>query len=149
MVNALTTSEKDLNYLIKYTPGWIFISGIILYMGIAEIIAKDLRDLDNDREGGRNTFVNFAGVETSSRVMIFFSWIGFILWMEALYLSGSFNGSAFPILCFATGLFWCCRITFIAMKLTTEFNQPLAASLHQNWTYSYAAMQMLTFLSFT
>jgi 4-hydroxybenzoate polyprenyltransferase len=87
MLNALSTSEKTISFYFDYTPGWIFIGGIILYMGIAEIIAKDLRDMVNDKEGGRNTFVNFVGAETSSRAMIFFAWLGFILWIEALYLA--------------------------------------------------------------
>lgn len=148
MLNALTMPNKDLNFYFHYSAGWVFIAGIILFMGIAEIIAKDLRDLINDREGGRNTFVNFVGVETSCRVMLFFSWFGFILWTEALYLSGTFPTTFAGLLCFVIGFYWCIRTILIALKLSTEFNQPLAATLHQHWTYTYATMQLLTFLSF-
>lgn len=148
MLNVLSSQENNFNELLKYAPGWLFISGIILFMGIAEIIAKDMRDFDNDREGGRNTYVNFAGIEISSRIMIFFSWFGFILWIQALYMSDRFPDSIFAILCFLTGLTWCIQITIAGLNFIKGYNQRLAATLHQNWTYYYAAMQILTFLSF-
>jgi 4-hydroxybenzoate polyprenyltransferase len=148
MLNALTISGKTIFSYLNYTAGWVFISGIILFMGIAEIMAKDLRDLINDKEGGRNTFVNYAGVSLSSRIMLLFSWFGFILWMESLYLTGRFSGSIFGILCFILGFFWCIRITVVSLKLSKQFNQQIVAKLHQQWTYIYATMQVLTFLSF-
>ena len=148
MLNVLSSTDNSFRSLLQYTPGWLFISGIILFMGIAEIIAKDLRDFENDKAGGRNTYVNFVGVEISSRLMIFFAWFGFVLWIEALYLSGRFPNSYFAVLCFIIGLVWCVQITFIGLKLSRNFNQKSATGLHQNWTYYYAAMQILTFLSF-
>jgi len=148
MLNVLTSGNNTFNKLFYYSPGWLFISGIIFFMGIAEIIAKDLRDFENDREGGRNTYVNFVGIEMSSRIMIFFSWFGFILWMQALYMSNRLPASIFGILCFLIGFAWCIQITIAGLNFIKGYNQPSAARLHQNWTYYYAAMQILTFLSF-
>ncbi|MBZ0098350.1 MAG: UbiA family prenyltransferase, partial [Taibaiella sp.] len=76
-----------------------FILGIILFMGIAEIIAKDIRDKINDAEGGRNTFVNFAGINRATMLLLFCAWSGFALWMGSLYLSGVFRTSLFAWLC--------------------------------------------------
>lgn len=148
MLNALTTTEETFFHYLGYIPGWVFIVGIIFYMGIAEIMAKDLRDLVNDEEGGRNTFVNFVGVKFSSRFMLLFAWFGLILWIEALYLSVELRNNIPAIACIVIGLIWCTRITMIAFKLSSKFEQTLAANLHTHWTYSYAAMQILTFLSF-
>jgi len=134
--------------LWKSTPGLVFITGIILFMGIAEIIAKDLRDLINDAEGGRNTYVNFVGIEIATKILIFFAWFGFILWVESLYLSGAFPNSIAAWICTTVGFSWCFHIYLVSLRLVKEFHQPTAAKLHIQWTYVYAIMQALTFTSF-
>jgi 4-hydroxybenzoate polyprenyltransferase len=132
----------------KSNQGFIFITSIIFFMGIAEIISKDLRDLINDAEGGRNTYVNFVGVEIAAKVLILFAWFGFILWMEALYLSGAFPYSIAAWLCLAVGFIWCLKIHIHSIKLMKEFHQPTATKLHIQWTYAYALMQVLTYSVF-
>ena len=148
MLNALSTPERSIYQYFQYTPGWIFISGIIFYMGIAEIISKDLRDLTNDEKGGRKTFVLTVGSNVASRVMLLFTWLGLILWFEALYLSVDLSANIAALGCIIVGFLWCSRITVLSFKLSERFNQPLAANLHQHWTYAYAVMQILTFLTF-
>lgn len=134
--------------LWKSAQGRIFITGIILFMGIAEILAKDLRDKINDAEGGRNTFVNYVGVELSTKILIFFAWFGYILWMVALYLGAMFPYSIAAWFCLVIGLIWCVQIYILCSRLTKEFNQVTAATLHERWTYVYTLMQVLTFVSF-
>ena len=128
-------------------PGIIFITSIVFFMGVAEILAKDLRDRINDALGGRNTFVNFIGVDAAARVLIFFSWLGYILWVEVLYLSEVLL-SLSAIACLLLGFVWCLRTHFLSIKLTKAFDQALAAQLHIQWTYIYAAMQLLTAVAF-
>jgi 4-hydroxybenzoate polyprenyltransferase len=134
--------------LLTRKQGWVFIIGIILFMGIAEIIAKDLRDKINDADGGRNTFVNYAGVELSTKILILFAWLGLILWIEALYLSDLYPNSISAWLCMAIGVVTCIRIHALSTVLMKSFNQNAAIKLHKEWTYAYAAMQVLTFTSF-
>jgi len=128
--------------------GYVFIMGVILFFGIAEVIAKDLRDLTNDAEGGRNTYVNFVGVEPSVRILVFFAWCGFALWVAALYLSGMFPTSIAAWLCSIVGLLWCLRVHVWGLRLMKGFDQVLASRLHIQWTYAYASMQGLTFASY-
>lgn len=134
--------------LLDSKPGTIFIIGIILFMGIAEIIAKDLRDFINDAEGGRNTYVYFVGVEIATKVLIFFAWFGYILWIESLYLRGMFPTSLSAWLCAFVGFFWCVRVHLYSLRLMKKYEQTVAIKIHQEWTYAYALMQFLTFASY-
>ena len=148
LLNALAASESELYSYLLLPAGWAFIMGIVLFMGIAEIIAKDLRDLVNDKEGGRNTFVNSVGVSKSSIIMFVFAWVGFGLWITALYSSNSFPASIPGFTCFTLGFSWCVYITFTAKRLSRQYDQILSQNLHQGWTYVYAIMQGLTCFSF-
>lgn len=134
--------------LYSAKPALIFFAGIIFFMGIAEILAKDLRDMKNDLAGGRNTFVNKIGVRLSAILTIPFAAIGTGLWVYALHLSDVFFASPFPWICAAVGVAWIVQVWRFCQKLAKEYHQPHAASLHSNWATTYLAMQVCTFFSF-
>lgn len=136
------------NELILNKSAGIYMLGILLFMGVAEIIAKDLRDKDNDAAGGRNTFVNHAGIQKASIIMVIFAWVGYLLWVDSLYLSGVFPITIGAWLCVISGLFWCIRISQYSFRLNKAYHQPLAAKLHGQWALIYFLMQLFTIISF-
>lgn len=127
--------------------GWLFIAAVILFMAIAEVISKDIRDIRNDVAGGRNTFVNFIGTRSAVTVMRVFAWAGFLLWLDVLY-SLHLHYSVFSWAVAVVGVWWCIRIHQLSGVLLKEFKQATAAKLHTEWTTVYAVMQALTVVSF-
>lgn len=145
MVKALTGNFNVVS--TTHSISLVFILAIISFMGIAEIIAKDLRDYENDALGGRNTFVNYIGIRKATYVMIFTAWLGYCLWVLSLFLSNKM-GNTFAIICTFLGFIWCIYVTLTSEIIAKKFKQETAKNLHERWTYVYGLMQLLTFLSF-
>ena len=63
--------------------GWLFLLFCAIYLGIAEVIIKDLRDHDNDRKGGKRTFPTTYGASiaalASGLMVIIAAWIWWLL----------------------------------------------------------------------
>ena len=115
-------------------------------MGIGEIISIDLRDYKNDLEGGRKTFVGVVKNSQASTLMTVSTWFGGGFIVSSIVLSESIS-----LLCYAyylIVLFWCIYVTQIAKKISIHYDQTMAKSLHENWTWIYALMQIMVFLSF-
>lgn len=151
----LALQNMDSRYGFTFTDEFIYSKsagiytlGILLFMGIAEIIAKDIRDKENDAEGGRNTFVNHSGMRRASTIMIFFAWAGYLLWVNSLSLANVFPGTIAAWLCAIVGFLWCIRIGQYSLALTKQYQQPLAARLHGQWALVYFFMQLFTIIAF-
>lgn len=75
-------------YLIKYQDapmgnvidGLYFLAVMVLFLAIAETLAKDLRDLDNDRDSGKLTTTVRIGPKVSAISSFLLSTLGISLW---------------------------------------------------------------------
>ncbi|QHI38042.1 1,4-dihydroxy-2-naphthoate octaprenyltransferase [Kordia antarctica] len=143
----ITLNESIEVSIISQFSSVVFTSGVVFFIGIAEIIAKDLRDYKNDIIGGRNTFVNHLGIRKVCWVMIVTAWIGIILWGLSFFISSN-PINIFSSMCIVVGIIWCIRVTTRGISLIKKYHQPLAKTLHADWTMIYAIMQILTFLAF-
>ncbi len=133
---------------ISHRAGLVFIVAITLYMGVAEIVSKDLRDLSCDQEGGRRTFVKQVGVRLSTWIMVVAAWIGLMFWVLTLHEKAVFEASTAAQVAIAVGFVWCGAVTWLAERLRRDYSQFIAKWLHTGWTQSYAVMQILTYIAF-
>ncbi|MBI3582567.1 MAG: UbiA prenyltransferase family protein [Nitrospinae bacterium] len=133
--------------LFTSSSGWIFIAAIICFMGVAEIMAKDLRDIKNDIAAGRHTWVGRAGVQKTTRIIPPFAILGITLWGGAFYFGGVIaHPSAWLVL--VIGIIWTVRLTLWCRDLRFNYSQRIAASLHKRWLITYGIMQALTITIF-
>lgn len=136
------------NSNLKNSHSIIFMLGILTFMGIAEIISKDIRDMENDFHGGRNTFVNFAGINKATIFMIIFAFIGLFLWIWSFSLSDRLSMNIYAWLCSILGLAWCIKLLSYRAKLVKLYDQSVASRLHINWIVVYSLMIVFTILSY-
>jgi 4-hydroxybenzoate polyprenyltransferase len=134
--------------VLKSKQGLLFLSSIILFMGIAEVLAKDIRDKINDVKGGRNTFVNYVGIKFSSKIIIVCTWGGTVFWGITLYESNLLPKSISAWILILVGGMWSYQVTKYSIRLIKKFNQKTATNLHSQWTKIYFIMQLLTISSF-
>lgn len=133
--------------ILTSIAGLTYLTSIIFFMGLGEIMAKDLRDFYNDKLGGRNTFTNTMGLKKISYFMPITAFIGLIFWAATFYcLHKSTN--LFSILCLIVGFVWCFRIIYLLICLNRNYKPLYCIALHKQWITTYIIMQLLTILSF-
>jgi 4-hydroxybenzoate polyprenyltransferase len=128
--------------------GWTFLIAISAFMGIGEIIAKDLRDLECDRQGGRRTFTGALNPSQTFVIMTSTAWLGLALWIYALYLTGRFPSTIISFFILIIGIDWCIKLTAAARSIRKVYDPPLAKRIHDQWTRVYAVMQLFTAATF-
>ncbi|MBI3812894.1 MAG: hypothetical protein HY279_00295 [Nitrospinae bacterium] len=110
-------------------------------------MAKDMRDIENDRQSGKTTWVVRTGVEKSAVLIPWFALGGLFLWGMAYYsVNVLFIIPALAVI--VMGSLWQARLSMMCRYLRKDYSQPLAAALHRDWLVVYVTMQSLTILIF-
>lgn len=110
--------------------GWLYVVGVVFYMGIGETLAKDIRDKENDSRTGKNTTPVAFGHQPTARV----SAAAFILGSGAILGSswlapGQWNPGLTAALAVILA-FWCARVISIAQRLQRSYSKAAARKLH-------------------
>jgi 4-hydroxybenzoate polyprenyltransferase len=71
--------------------GWIYVLGNVAFMGFAETLAKDIRDLDNDAATGKRTVPGAIGLARASRASLAGFVLGALVWVLASALVKPWN----------------------------------------------------------
>jgi len=127
--------------------GLIYLAGIIFFMGLGEIMAKDLRDYYNDKEGGKLTFVNTVGVAKVSFIIPIVTLIGLILWLITFAWLDVLT-SPFAIITLIVGVLWLARVIHLLFLLRANHKQEYCVAMHKGWINAYIIMQTGTILAF-
>jgi 4-hydroxybenzoate polyprenyltransferase len=123
--------------------GWIYLVGVVLYMGIGETLAKDIRDIENDSKTGKNT----TPVVFGYRRTVVVSAAAFVLG-SAITLASSFSVPG-PWNAGLTGAlavilsFWCVRAVSIARRLRDTYSKSAARQLHVDSIQFFIVINLL------
>jgi len=126
--------------------GLPFLAVLVIFVGIAETLAKDLRDLDNDRDSGKITTPVHVGARIAAPASFVFSVIGISLWAVPHFVGGETPiYFLIPIgLLFTT---WNAVCLYLCYKIFKSYTKDHSRSLHKGYLLTLTAILFLTFLT--
>ena len=142
-------------YVVRYDglmPGYLtsavaMIVGVQLFAALGETLAKDLRDLDNDRRGGKMTTSVFLGPVKSARYALYMSFAGLTVWLFAvIVLYGNWGYVAIAMLAIAA--VWSAACKRLVDDLCAKYTKASARKLHLGFISTFAVLLVLSMLSF-
>ena len=142
-------------YVVRYDgllPGYLtsavaMIVGVQLFAALGETLAKDLRDLDNDRRAGKITTSVFLGPVKSARYALYMSFAGLTVWLFAvIVLYGNWGYVALTML--AIAVVWSAVCKRLVDDLCARYTKASARKLHLGFVSTFAVLLMLSMLSF-
>lgn len=124
-----------------------FIIGVQLFAALGETLAKDLRDLDNDRRAGKLTTSVLLGPVRSARYALYMSFAGLTVWLFAvIVLYGNWGIAAIAM--FATAVVWSVVCKRLVDDLCRGYSKAAARKLHLGFISTFATLLILSMISF-
>ncbi len=117
--------------------------GLVLFVAWAEMLAKDLRDLENDRATGKRTTAVHLGARRTARLIPIFSALGSLCWCIGLFLHASFP-PAMIVLVGGVAAVWQTITLRLCIRLRSVPDQGDAQRLHQGFIWTFALLSALT-----
>jgi 4-hydroxybenzoate polyprenyltransferase len=110
--------------------GWLYILGVVLYMGIGETLAKDIRDLENDAQAAKNTTpVVFGHKYTATISAVAFVMGSVVLVGSTFLLPRGWNPGLTAALTVVLTT-WSARVISTTHRLHQSYSKSAARSLH-------------------
>jgi 4-hydroxybenzoate polyprenyltransferase len=141
-------------YLIRYDGvsmkdvmnGLYFLSVMVLFLALAETLAKDLRDLDNDRESGKRTTTVFIGPRRSAIISFGLSSMGIVLWSFPYFgLHETPAHLLIPITVVVIG--WIGISFLLCRSIALNYTKKRAKQLHIGYLLTLTCILGLTYLA--
>ena len=129
----------------NYFFGLYFLAAMILFMAVAETLAKDLRDLENDRWGGKVTTPSHFGARAAAVASFSFSVIGSIFWIIP-YFSVYRTNIALQLLVVFLVLAWNTVCLKLCISIYRRYAKSSARALHKGFILTFTLMMTLSFL---
>lgn len=126
--------------------GLPFLAVLVIFVGIAETLAKDLRDLDNDRDSGKITTPVRVGARIAATASFVFSVIGISLWAVPYFIGG---GTPIYLLIPIGLLFaaWNAICLYLCYSIFKNYTKDSSRSLHKGYLLTLTGILTLTFLT--
>jgi 1,4-dihydroxy-2-naphthoate octaprenyltransferase len=109
--------------------GLLYVAGVILFMGVAETLAKDLRDLSNDTRAGKRTTPVAIGAGVAAGVAAVAFALGSLGLVGASLFAPHWNPGLTVALAVVLGL-WCGRAGLLARQMTQAYSKQAARAMH-------------------
>lgn len=112
-----------------FAAGLPYVAATVLFMGVGETLAKDLRDIDNDSLTGKRTTPVAVGVKTSTTL----STGALVLGAIAYVLAAATTQRDVPALASAIAVIvglWCARVLELTKMLRSTYTKANARALH-------------------
>jgi 4-hydroxybenzoate polyprenyltransferase len=123
------------------------IVGVQVFAALGETLAKDLRDLDNDRAGGKYTTSVHLGPQRTARYAFYLSCAGLSIWIFAIIvLYGNWGPAALVMTVIA--IVWTIICFRLVSELTDKYSKASARKLHLGFISVFAILLILSMLSF-
>ena len=100
---------------------WLYVAGNVFFMGFAEILAKDLRDLENDSLTDKRTVPVAVGVDLSTTLCLVGFGLGGLLWILASIFRDDWNVGLTMALSVVL-LLWMGRATLLSLSLRRSYS---------------------------
>jgi 4-hydroxybenzoate polyprenyltransferase len=132
-----------------FPNGWLYVLGVILYMGIGETLAKDIRDIENDSQTGKNTTpVVFGHKHTTLMSAAAFILGSCTIRGSSLLVPSHWNPGLTAALVIVM-TFWCARVIFIARRLVASYSKTMARNLHVESIHVFIVANLLFIVGLT
>jgi 4-hydroxybenzoate polyprenyltransferase len=123
------------------------IIGVQVFAALGETLAKDLRDLDNDRRGGKYTTSVHLGPVKTARYAFYLSCAGLFIWIfSIIVLYGNWGIAAFAMGVIA--VLWTIIAFLLVSELVDNYSKASARKLHLGFISVFAVLLILSMLSF-
>ena len=140
-------------YLIRYdnitssnvVNGLYFLGAMILFLGLGETLAKDLRDLENDRAGGKSTTSSYFGAKVAVSASFTFSVIGSIFWMFP-YFTVYEIPLLLQILVLVLVYLWNAVCLALCISIYKYYTKSRARKLHKGYILTFTLIMTLSFV---
>ena len=125
--------------------GLYFLGAMIMFLGIAETLAKDLRDLENDRLGGKNTTPSHFGPKPTVLASFTFSIFGSIFWVIP-YFSVYDTHIILQALVILLVVSWNLLCLSLCRSIYKHYTKSKARKLHKGYILTFTLIMTLSFL---
>ena len=123
------------------------IIGVQVFAALGETLAKDLRDLDNDRRAGKYTTSVHLGPVKTARYAFYMSCAGLFIWLYAvIVLFGNWGVAAVAM--GVISVIWTFVCFFLVRELIDHYTKASARKLHLGFISTFAVLLILSMLSF-
>jgi 4-hydroxybenzoate polyprenyltransferase len=112
-----------------FVAGLPYLAATVLFMGVGETLAKDLRDIDNDSLTGKRTTPVAVGVETASAVSAVALVLGSVAYVVAAATAHRGAPALLASITVVVGL-WCGRALKLTRMLRSGYAKADARALH-------------------
>ena len=139
-------------YLVKYDgllmenfyEGLYFLMSMVFFVTLGETLAKDLRDLENDRDSGRNTTPVYFGSRPTAAASFGFSVVGTITW--AVGVLTVFDPHPFlQILVMVIVIIWNVICFYLCWSIFLKYNKKHAVALHRGFILTFTIILASTY----
>jgi 4-hydroxybenzoate polyprenyltransferase len=125
--------------------GLYFLGAMIMFLAIAETLAKDLRDLENDRLGGKNTTPSYFGPRPAVAASFTFSVFGSIFWVIP-YFSVYDTHIILQALVILLVVIWNGLCLILCRSIYRKYTKSKARKLHKGYILTFTMIMTLSFL---
>jgi 4-hydroxybenzoate polyprenyltransferase len=125
--------------------GLYFIAAMILFMAVGETLAKDLRDLENDRLGGKKTTPVHFGPKSTAAASFVFSIVGMLFWAWPYFMVFETH-IVLQVLVILLIVAWqiiCFRLT---RDIYRKYTKDKARKLHKGFILTFTCIMTLSFI---
>jgi 4-hydroxybenzoate polyprenyltransferase len=140
-------------YLLRYggitgtnfVNGLYFLGAMILFLGVGETLAKDLRDLENDRAGGKSTTSSYFGAKAAVSASFLFSIVGSIFWMVP-YFTVYKTPFVLQVLVLVLVYLWNAVCLKLCISIYKDYTKSSARKLHKGFILTFTLIMTLSFI---
>jgi 4-hydroxybenzoate polyprenyltransferase len=125
--------------------GLFFLGAMILFLGLGETLAKDLRDLENDRAGGKGTTSTYFGAKAAVSASFTFSVAGSIFWMFP-YFTVYETPLILQVLVLILVYLWNAICLMICISIYKYYTKRSARKLHKGFILTFTLIMTLSFI---
>ena len=119
---------------------------MILFMAIAHTLAKDLRDLENDRAGGKMTTPVYFGPKSAAVVSFIFSVTGLIFWATPYFTIYKTDFILKAIIILVVVL-WNVTCFLLCKSIYRNYTKGKARKLHKGFILTFTIVLSISFLA--
>jgi 4-hydroxybenzoate polyprenyltransferase len=130
----------------NFYNGLYFLVAVLLFIAVGETLAKDLRDLDNDRVGGKNTTPVTFGHKRAVVASFIFSFIGLFFWGVPFFTVLE-PPLFFQILVLFVIIFWNVICFALVRSIYIEYKKERARELHLGFILTFTIVLSITYFT--
>lgn len=122
--------------------GWLYLLGTVLFVAIGETLAKDLRDLENDRAAGKHTTPVVYGARPAALANLVAFAGGSVAWSISPLLAEP-SSERLSLALAVVLLLWCGRAFILVRDLGRAYTKQAARSLHEGSIRVFLTVNLL------